>query len=479
MNEYSLIYSAGLSAGLAPSPRWPVNAQALYSLVNGRPTEGGVEGVDSLDQNLVVPELDWPFPQAFETAAGVWLAHRTRIDRVNDDYSLTPEIAYCTPGGVWRMAEHGDYVLLSNGVVTARYDPLTASWATINDRAVGLYSATIPCSNAVCNFKGQLLAGGVRNPPAPASANWYGADAGWIAWSRPGTEDFTIDRTNLAGVRPMPRGGEVHQIARLGDAVMVYAADGVYRLEPVSDPAPGWRVVELANIGIIAPGAVGAWTHEHVWIDHEGWLWRVSSADYTPRRVGHRDRFQPDFDGPDIVISWNAAEREWYLCNGSTTYLLNEYGMGELPRVYSSGWLVENSWTAPSASSGHAEADNLFLVTEQFDMNYTGRKTIQWVAVSGVIPPGTLEIAVDWNNNPGGPMTRTPFRKANAHGAARIPISASRFRVAVRVRGFHAALARIDRIEVRYQYCDRRFARGGARPPKTGTGDGAAAEADA
>lgn len=91
----------------------------------------------------------------------------------------------------------------------------------LNDK--GLVTTELPRCKSFTSYKGQLLAGGFL----------FDDDTGIVAWSKIGTIDFTIDKTNTAGIIDLsPIAGRVEKIGTLGNSVIAYCSNGVVELKP-------------------------------------------------------------------------------------------------------------------------------------------------------------------------------------------------------------------------------------------------------
>lgn len=453
MQDYPLNLDASLRVGLRPDSRRAVGSPGLVRCKNARPTPGGLEGITPVVQPWV-GSVTWPFPQVIRGFNAVWLADESSIHRLADDWTLEPAVSYVTPGLAWSAASHGSYIILTNGAVTARIAPETDDLAVVNDSATNLYDSTIPLSTHISEFKGRLVASGIQNP----NGSRYGSDEAWIAISKPGSADFTIDASNLSFWRPMPSGGSVRGSLRLVDVVMVYADDSVYALRPADASSGLWELRRIAENGLLCPTAFCGDVRRHIWIDADGWLWSIDAA-MNVKRLGYRDYFLP-IRNANPRISYNASKREFYICTDSVGYVLTESGLGEITQMFTSGYAEAGSWIAPVLDLGDRE---LLVVNDTITGPDGASASISWIAVSGDGLTGA-QAGGYWSAG-GDVFAPRPWAPLDVNGNAFVPLAGARLRPAVRIPSPDGENTRITGFSARRKSGDRRFARGPSAIP--------------
>lgn len=96
---------------------------------------------------------------------------------------------------------------------------------------------------------------------------------GFVAWSKIGKLDFTIDKTNVAGKRPVDWNGCVYEVLQLDKSAVIYGENGVSVLTPV-EKAMGMSTIH--RIGVLNKLSVAGSKFEHYFVDKEYKLYRLT-----------------------------------------------------------------------------------------------------------------------------------------------------------------------------------------------------------
>ncbi len=300
--------------------------------------------------------------------------------RLYDIFDLEEEeTAGITSGGPWQFVDFHSTWFLLNGETVVMKTP----------RSIKTFAQSAVRMNTACSFRGRMIFGGIDQTywfhgeddsrgwlekwgNLVATGTGFGAElanpaVNWVGWSTIGGSDLLhVYRPDLAlttpslypelsevysesdpylahlmkrgeaGFIPMPWQGEVMVVKELAKRVIVYGEDGVSALFPVADPIPTFGLEEnvLAE-GIMDRGAVGGDDREHIFIDKEGVLWRLSESDGI-ERLGYEEHFSLFADNY-ITISLDPTMREYYITgtdDGTVrTFLLNRNGLTESKKL--------------------------------------------------------------------------------------------------------------------------------------------------
>ena len=202
---------------------------------------------------------------------------------------LTPLLSGITVGGMWSMADFGDYLLFTNGEVNLIRNPTTGIFAT-DDGTV------FPLARCICAHRGRLILGGPKNYPVAG-----GLYSNWVAWSDINniafvkSSDLDQARQNLSGYMPMEWEGSVLKVASLNDKIIVYGDNGITALPLASTDlaASTYGQIPVYEVGIRGPGAMTTNGKKddgsiHYFVDNVGWLYTLTD-NLEPKRLGYKE----------------------------------------------------------------------------------------------------------------------------------------------------------------------------------------------
>jgi hypothetical protein len=350
-------------------------------------------------------------------------------------------------GTLMEVADFGEYIFMTNGVVMIYWDPTLSVWQGVTSHA------NIPMMRTVCNFKGQLIGGGVVS-------TWHDCDETFYVWSKVGEMDCTPDEENMSGYRRCPYGGEVMHVRRLGDYVVGYSDKGITILSPVSDPVPTFGFKEVYDRGIINRGAVDGSLQSQVFVDSDYNIVRVVEGK-APEPLGYH-KFMEELAGEDIIVKYDSREGDYYIGNSTKTFLLTDKGLTEVQQHPSAVWVGSGeTYAIPETSDGNDPE----IITGIFNMEYSGQKTTATIE-SDVVLADDIKAAVEWANDlvSWGYGSLVPV---NNMGIASITAAGNflRFRMTFGTlyNGF-----KISYMKVRFKMTDLRGIRGVYAPPPRG-----------
>lgn len=464
MREFELIFDEALKFGLSPDQTVASNTQILFGCLGFRCGRSWLEGYDPLDNHLpdtIAMYYDWPFPQFLVGESVNILVIRNNIDQEDAVYQIGDDYATVTPifdvdeltfgkGTLMEMADFGEYVFMTNGVIMIYYDPVLTAWIP----TVAL--ANIPMMRTVCNFKGQMIGGCVLSA-------WHDCDETSIVWSRIGELNFTPDRKNTAGYRRDPFGGEVYHVRRLGDSVVVYSSKGITLMSPVHTPAATFGFTELSDVGVVNRGAVGCGKDQHVYVDKEYHLHRITSN--GDEDLGYYE-YMDELEDGDVIITHDPVKKDFYIGNSTKTYLLSPYGLTEVPQHPSAMWRdVEHRdvYMIPEAIDDYEP----LIESEVIDMGFRGEKTIFTIEAAALATMNPMVSAAWAKSFFPEVWGYTDYVPVNYEGVANLIISGVDFMIRLKFDNVFSG-SRISYIKVRYKMTDMKSIRGIYAPPPRG-----------
>jgi hypothetical protein len=366
-------FTEGLHKGLRIYPElgrregWP---RELYNFTVG---VGGVEAYEAITKLFESYSPSWPFPKVvFGYKKNLFLLE-DKIYTFDADYNLSLELS-TSSGNLWEVTDYYDYMVLTNGSNIYYLDP--------SDGTFKEYSPddSIPLFGTGCDFRGQGFIGNI--------SNWNSMDSASIAWSRIGEYNFSPGTRNEANFTRAPWDGEIYRLRPLGDSVVAYGDGGILALVPhPSAPHVGRKT--LPSNGLASRYAIEGDEHLHIFIDSEGFVWKVS-RDLLPKRIGYQE-YMNNLDLSKILVSFDSLYRQFYISDGSRAYLLTSYGMSE----------VYQCPTSVYARKGFVSVENSIyakVLVSRSDMGMPGQKVVTAVTGDSTASSGVSALAINEND---------------------------------------------------------------------------------
>lgn len=245
----------------------------------------------------------------------------------------------------------------------------------------------------------------------------------WLKWSNIGSLDFTIDKTNVAGERPLDWRGWIYSIRKLGSKVVVYGENGVSLLLP-SDKYYGLQTIY--RVGLKGKGAVSGDDSVHYFVDNLGQLWQFSEGleklDYSEYLSGMLD---------NLVLSWDVANKLLYICDGSQGYVYSQdsKSLGAGP-VNVTG-IDSQSGTLYVASPATIATPTFEICTDIYDLGSRRGKNIYSLEI-GTDLTEALEAAIDYRIDKADGFAVTDWHVVDPRGIVFIPVHGREFRFKVK-----------------------------------------------
>jgi len=448
MREFELIIDEELKRGLRTEKVTSSGNRGLWGCLGFRCGTHWLEGYTHLDHHIGGPfeiSYSWPFPQfIFQDRHRILvirddLTSRDIVYSVNDDYSVMTQLFALNHGiygigTLMEVADFGEYIFMTNGVAMIHYEPI-GGWQ------VDTVIPTIPMMRTVCNFKGQLIGGCVLS-------DWHGCNDSYLVWSKIGNVDFTPGRSNEAGYRRHPHGGEVYHVRRLGDFVVAYSNKGIVQMFPVKEPAPTFGFNELLDVGLANRGAMSGSKNEHVFVSSDYYLYRVTEKGLE--KLGYQE-YMEELTVGEIIVCYDAKKGDFFIGDREKTYLLSKQGLTEIPQHPSAVWSDQGgTYILPDTVDSYEP----LIITEIVDMGYRGLKTIFEVEASALLTLGAM-VSVSWTNDL---MVwgDTPWLQCNPQGVAYPIISGADFLLNLKFT-MVGDFSTVNYIKARYKMTDLRI----------------------
>ncbi len=259
------------------------------------------------------------------------------------------------------------------------------------------------------------------------------AKTNWVSWSRIGSLDFDIERSNEAGTRPMMWTGAVHEIKMLNNLVVVYGENGVSEMAPRD---VHWGLKELSGIGIAGKNAVAGTDKVHWFVDKLGQLWQYADA---LMRLDYRE-YLSGLTNP--VLSWDESERLLYICDGTDGYVYSpdSHSLGKGPENVTG--IRYRDDTTYIVGPANIEIPLFSLTTDIFDLGSRKEKTI-FNMEFGTDVDAVLQAAVSYRVSHKDVFQQTPWVPVTQRGFAYVPCYGIEFK-------FHLRATSLKYLELDY-----------------------------
>lgn len=279
----------------------------------------------------------------------------------------------------------------------------------------------------------------------------------------------TAIETGEIGFIPCRSTGLIRVLKSLDNALIAYGQSGVSVLAP--DGSGNYIEAPLALNGVPGRGSIGGDETEHIIVNTDGDLWRLTNDGAT--RLGYKE-FIASLTLADTIVSFDDEFREFWISDGTATYIFNRFGLGgpvsllpsSLVRSFASATMLGTSPTidydvtvTPPTDLDPSNADIVLIRTTPTDFGQRGQKHVTsfHVASEGVRDGrATVHYRYDQTS---ATYTRRKQDKITQDGFARIDVNL--VDAMIEVLGVAPTQeAEYDYIEVRYQTDDRRHIRG-------------------
>ena len=442
MREFSTLVQEAFRKGLRVDKSNPRNNEALVECYNAKPSPMGLIPFVPITDPFTGATIDWPFPQLFVGRDYRIYCTATQVFQLST-WTFGTAKATATESGRWEFMDFGSYFVLTNGNKLVIIDPSDGSYTASSSLT------NIPRFSTGCVFRGRIVAGNIKS-------TWHGCDTCSVIWSKVGSANFTPDKSNLAGFRPMFWEGSVHKVLPLGKAVAVYGDNGISLIYPVIEPTTTFGEKRITNVGIPSISAVGGDENEHVYVDNEDYLWRWQDGK-APEKLGYQE-FMENLTAASIVVS-SGLRGEYYISDNSTCYLLTPYGLSEVYQLPTTVAIVDGVAYGVFTDTEDYE---FRAMLDTFDFGVSGFKTLTTmelglyypptVGATTIIPYGSTYIRTGRSSTFA--QTGKGWLQVNTNGFVVPYVTAEEFRPQVKTTRFENV--KLDHVRLHVKYGDHR-----------------------
>jgi hypothetical protein len=278
----------------------------------------------------------------------------------------------------------------------------------------------------------------VEGIPFPILANWV-----WT--SHIGSFDFTHTDDGEVVKFPVPWGGYIYSIKKLGTSgVVVYGENGDTFCAP---HGVFWSSrKELLRIGIKGRSAVCTSENDrqHFFIDKTGLFWILTEA-VEPKMIDYSVYFNQM--SSSLAMSYDISTNVIYICDGTYGYVWSESGLGQGPvNITGVGY---KSGVFYAAGNSPIVTDPFSIVTDIQDFGVRTEKTIYEIEL-GTTVVGDIYGCVDYRWNKAQAFTTSPWVKADRYGRIFLMITGVEFRIRIKLTVWEDIQLDYGNIRVRY-----------------------------
>lgn len=447
MKSYVIPLNKMLTTGLRPIPEALGNGNFLTKSTNLQPYAGALRGIREIERSFELNED----AQIFECSVGIFVLTSTKLYSYSAG-TLTALLTVAPEDQAWSCADFGPYILFGNGSCYLKRDPIT-----------GLFSidlgTSIELANTICRFRGRLVLGN------------FTEDSSLVKWSEIGSIKFS-SLTELDSVKKTTSGGA--SLYDIGDVlcihpfrnehILVYGSEGIAALTPVPmELAQGaMRISTISDRGVASAKAVAVGKLEHFAVDVAGELLKIHAPQGVP--VIEPMHFGEFLDTTAVVsVNRDPANREVIIGIPPTSplslgnsYILNEYGMGEVSSFIQSYLHTKAGETIVHSPIQLRQLD-CQLSSDILTFDYPGFKTIEWIELFGTLSDSVF-INVSYRASLEDEFSNGDWSPMNEVGATRIGLSGIEFKIHIAIPDY--TNVKIDRIAATVTFDDRRFSMG-------------------
>lgn len=324
-----------------------------------------------------------------------------------------------------QYVDEGNYWLVSNGNVFGNIsDCVTTHVLTSN----GNYTASEIAAN---NTTTHTLSSYGRVYNRSAKSNW-------VQWSKVGSLDFTIDKANVAGSRPLDWTGMIYGLKKLGNKVVVYGENGISFLIP-SGKTYGLNTIH--RTGLKGKSAFAGNEGINFFLDNKGQLFSLTDSiaklDYSEYLSSLSS---------DVVLSYDAENMVLYICDDTYGFIYSpsDKSMGTCG-VNITG--IDNQDGNLYVAASDTISTPLFeICTDIYNAGTNRHKTVFEVDC-GTSVQGCLQAQIDYKGNIQDSFTKTVWESITDRGGCFLTALGREFRF--RLKSTPYEYFELDYIEIR------------------------------
>lgn len=394
MRQHKFDYSEYFKKGLVSDDR----ESGFIRLQNLYPWKGSLR---YLARPSMIEALD-SASQIFRIGINSFRCSTTGVEKlVEGAYTAVIALESST---VWSCLNFIKFGVLTDGVSKVYVD---------ENGACSLIGTDFPKATSSCDLNGQVVVGGL-------DGSWNSLDRTYVAWSKIGLLDFTVDKTNEAGFHN-PDIGIVYSVLKFGKDFIALGASGVAHYSPAAQSF-GYR--KLGNVGISGTLNAASNGQEVYYVDKLGDLIQINSSNGATN-LGYRWIFK----GHSAKLHWAESENELRIVvDNSKTYVLNTYGLYET-NIVILGSTVDGLYSV----YGSQALDDAYFETADENADVSGLKSVTEVYVEDT---SSDDKTVSIVSTVGRSTNRSREQLVNHLGIAVPNIAVDRFRISYRVEDY-------------------------------------------
>ena len=247
---------------------------------------------------------------------------------------------------------------------------------------------------------------------------------GFVAWSKIGKLDFTIDKTNVAGKRPVDWNGCVYEVLLLYKSAVIYGENGVSVMTPV-EKAMGMETIH--RIGVLNKLSVAGSKFEHYFIDKEYKLYKLTKE--AGLELLDYSEYLELLTDPKLSL--DVSKRLLYICDGTYGFvhgiLTKSFGEGPI-NVTGIGY---RDGTQYSIAPSDIDVPSFDITTDIYDLGTRKPKTIMELEV-GTDLTNNLQAMIESRTSNKGAFIQSRWVLVNPSGRAIVPCYGIEFRFNIR-----------------------------------------------
>lgn len=362
------------------------------------------------------------------------------------------------------MADFGSYYLIA----ISGYDGTTKKkrlfHRTVNaNSALGAVeeadAGETPAASTCCNYKSQLILGGVLSGIHP----WNGLSSCSVAWSGIGNNIFNPDSDPSAGFMQMPwahyHEAQVYKVIRLGNVVRVYGDNGIADLVPAEvEDSVTFGTRAMAKYGIISSEAVAGDDLTHVFINQHYDL--CLSTEKEVKVLGYRKHLEQLDVDLGIIITHDNTKNRFYISDGVLSFVFTEHGLYSTDQCTTSIGRLNGNLIGFTFSNGD---NGVYLTTTPADFGNQGMKTIEAVEVGvdySITDNHDLSMAIDAKYSYNKDFITLPWEAINELGVTTQKVTAREFKINLRGTYTAGEEFNLSSMRAKIKFSDKRNIRG-------------------
>ena len=311
-------------------------------------------------------------------------------------------------------------------------DPTAASGTSCMD---ALPSASLPVGASVCNFKGQMILGGVYT----TDPIW--TELGWnsVLWAGIGTAEFRPSENLTAGFAAVGAGdwnlSKVLNVSRVGDQVIVLGEGYGELLIPfTSENVSGFGQLPLQCSGISSSNHVAGDAQNLYFLDLEDNL-QVVGTDGKVEELGYQEYMQ-ELTRANVQFSYVGQKKMLFISDGVKCFVLNQYGLYECHQLISSAGYYRGKLCGFFINSADYEGR---IQIDTYDYALRGFKLLETLEVGANYNDSSdnlIKTRVSYRSSHVGSFKNLDWTRLNPEGFGHPFCQALEFRVGVKITDY-------------------------------------------